>query len=54
MPQKAIPFLMMRGGTSRGLYFSRTDLPDNRDRLAQVLVAWRVRRAGHAGGHISG
>ncbi|ATQ58545.1 4-oxalomesaconate tautomerase [Paracoccus yeei] len=39
MPQKAIPFLMMRGGTSRGLYFSRTDLPDNRDRLAQVLVA---------------
>lgn len=39
MSQKAIPFLMMRGGTSRGLYFSRTDLPENRDRLAQVLIA---------------
>lgn len=39
MTQTAIPFLFMRGGTSRGPYFNRADLPDDRDTLAQVLLA---------------
>ena len=37
--QTPIPFLFMRGGTSRGPYFRRTDLPEDLDRLSQVLMA---------------
>jgi len=39
MTQTAIPFLLMRGGTSRGLYFNRADLPEDRATLAGVLNA---------------
>ena len=39
MSQTAIPFLFMRGGTSRGPYMKRSDLPDDQDQLADVLVA---------------
>ncbi len=39
MPQTAIPYLFLRGGTSRGPYFRREVLPDDRETLAQVLVA---------------
>ncbi|WP_180900359.1 4-oxalomesaconate tautomerase [Martelella soudanensis] len=39
MTQTAIPFIFMRGGTSRGPYFRREDLPEDRDTLASVLVA---------------
>lgn len=39
MTQTSIPFLFMRGGTSRGPYFNRADLPDDLDTLAKVLVA---------------
>ncbi len=39
MTQTEIPFLFMRGGTSRGPYFNRADLPEDRDTLAAVLVA---------------
>lgn len=39
MTQTAIPFLFMRGGTSRGPYLNRADLPDDLDQLAQVLIA---------------
>ena len=39
MTQTAIPFHFMRGGTSRGPYFKRDDLPDDQDTLAKVLVA---------------
>ena len=39
MTQTAIPFLFMRGGTSRGPYFNRADLPQDLDALAKVLVA---------------
>lgn len=39
MKQMAIPFHFMRGGTSRGPYFNRADLPQDRDRLAEVLIA---------------
>ena len=39
MTQTAIPFLFMRGGTSRGPYLHRADLPEDRERLAEVLVA---------------
>lgn len=45
MTQTAIPFVFMRGGTSRGPYFKRDDLPKNLDDLAQVLIA--VLGAGH-------
>ena len=38
MNQQAIPFYFMRGGTSRGPYFSRHDLPDNQDELAEILI----------------
>jgi 2-methylaconitate cis-trans-isomerase PrpF len=45
MPQRAIPYLFMRGGTSRGPFFNRADLPDDLDELAEVLI--KVIGAGH-------
>ncbi len=39
MSQTEIPFLLMRGGTSRGPYLNRADLPENPDDLAAVLLA---------------
>ncbi|QFT45393.1 4-oxalomesaconate tautomerase [Roseivivax sp. THAF40] len=39
MTQTAIPFLFLRGGTSRGPYFNRADLPEDRETLAEVLMA---------------
>lgn len=39
MSQTAIPFLFMRGGTSRGPYFRRSDLPEDLETLSEVLVA---------------
>lgn len=39
MSQTAIPFVFMRGGTSRGPYLNRADLPEERDLLAEVLIA---------------
>ena len=39
MTQTAIPFHFMRGGTSRGPYFRREDLPGDREALARVLVS---------------
>ena len=39
MTQTAIPFLFMRGGTSRGPYINRADLPEDQEALAQVLIA---------------
>ncbi len=39
MTQTGIPFLFMRGGTSRGPYFRREDLPQDRDLLSRVLIA---------------
>ena len=39
MTQTKIPYIFMRGGTSRGPYFNRADLPQDLDRLADVLVA---------------
>jgi 2-methylaconitate cis-trans-isomerase PrpF len=39
MIQTAIPFLFMRGGTSRGPYFNRADLPEDRETLSEVLIS---------------
>lgn len=39
MTQTPVPFLFLRGGSSRGPYFNRADLPEDRDALARVLVA---------------
>lgn len=39
MTQTAIPYLFMRGGTSRGPYLNRADLPEDLETLAQVLIA---------------
>ncbi len=39
MRQTAIPYILMRGGTSRGPYFNRADLPQNLDQLSNVLVS---------------
>lgn len=39
MTQTGIPFVFMRGGTSRGPYFNRADLPEDRETLAEVLIA---------------
>ncbi len=39
MSQTGIPFLFLRGGTSRGPYFNRADLPEDREVLAEVLIA---------------
>ena len=38
MTQTAIPFVFMRGGTSRGPYFNRAHLPADQDTLADVLI----------------
>ncbi len=45
MRQIGIPYLFMRGGTSRGPYFRRADLPEDPDELADVLIA--VMGSGH-------
>ena len=39
MTQTAIPYVFMRGGSSRGPYFNAADLPDDREVLSRVLVA---------------
>ncbi|SMX51265.1 4-oxalomesaconate tautomerase [Actibacterium lipolyticum] len=39
MIQRKIPFLFMRGGTSRGPYFNAADLPEDREELTEVLLA---------------
>ena len=39
MIQTGIPYLLMRGGTSRGPYLRRSDLPEDPETLAKVLVA---------------
>ena len=39
MTQTAIPFVFMRGGTSRGPYMNRADLPEDLDALAETLIA---------------
>ncbi|WP_116133115.1 4-oxalomesaconate tautomerase [Tropicimonas sp. IMCC34043] len=39
MTQTAIPFHFLRGGTSRGPYFKRADLPEDHETLAKVLLA---------------
>ena len=39
MSQTAIPFIFMRGGTSRGPYIQRKHLPKDRETLEQVLIA---------------
>lgn len=38
MTQSEIPCIVMRGGTSRGLYFNRADLPSDQDELAELLI----------------
>ena len=37
--QTSIPCAIMRGGTSRGPVFRLSDLPEDRDTLAKVLLA---------------
>ncbi|MFN3661776.1 4-oxalomesaconate tautomerase [Yoonia sp.] len=39
MTQTAIPYLFLRGGTSRGPYFKRADLPEDQSALSEVLMA---------------
>lgn len=38
MKQKSVPYWFMRGGTSRGPYFKREDLPQNLDELSEILT----------------
>ena len=45
MSQREIPFLFMRGGTSRGPYFNAADLPSDRDAIAEILL--KAVGAGH-------
>lgn len=37
--QRAIPFLFMRGGSSRGPYLHKRDLPGDREILSEVLIS---------------
>ena len=37
--QQAIPTTVMRGGTSRGLYFLKSDLPENVEQRDRILLA---------------
>lgn len=45
MSQTAIPCLFMRGGTSRGPFFNRADLPEDLAALSRILVA--ITGSGH-------
>ena len=45
MQQKSIPFLLMRGGSSRGPFFNRGDLPTDLEKLSEVLIS--VTGSGH-------
>lgn len=45
MSQTPVAFWFLRGGSSRGPYFRREDLPQDREQLSQVLMA--VVGAGH-------
>ena len=38
-PQLAVPYMHIRGGTSKGLYFSADDLPSDIDAKDQILLA---------------
>ncbi|MEM8849881.1 MAG: 4-oxalomesaconate tautomerase [Pseudomonadota bacterium] len=38
MTQRPIPYHFFRGGTSRGPYFNRADLPDDREALTALLL----------------
>jgi len=35
--QTAIPFMQLRGGSSKGVYFHRDDLPDDQEQRDNVL-----------------
>lgn len=39
MTQISIPYHFFRGGTSRGPYFLKSDLPEDRDHLSKVLLS---------------
>lgn len=39
MTQRPVPFHFMRGGTSRGPYFLRSDLPEDLEHLSRVLIS---------------
>ncbi len=39
MPERLIPAVFMRGGTSKGLFFRAGDLPDDRAELDRILLA---------------
>lgn len=39
MTQTSIPYLFIRGGSSRGPFFNRADLPEDEDTLSKVLIA---------------
>jgi 2-methylaconitate cis-trans-isomerase PrpF len=39
MTQTSIPYLFLRGGSSRGPYMRRSDLPEDLDTLSEVLMA---------------
>lgn len=43
--QRPVPFVFMRGGTSRGPYMRRADLPEDEETLSSVLIA--MMGAGH-------
>lgn len=45
MAERTIPCMLMRGGTSKGPYLRLTDMPENRDQLAQLLM--QIMGAGH-------
>jgi 4-oxalomesaconate tautomerase len=45
MRQKSIPILLMRGGSSRGPFFNRGDLPTDLNELSEVLIS--VTGSGH-------
>lgn len=45
MAELKIPCMLMRGGTSKGPYLRLTDLPEDRDELAQLLM--KIMGSGH-------
>jgi len=39
MTQRGIPYFFMRGGSSRGPFFNKKDLPESRELLSEVLIS---------------
>lgn len=57
MPQKSVPCVVYRGGTSRGLFFHKQDLPIDKEQRNEIFLqgidAWNIAQVDGLGGGTS-